>query len=317
MKLFLHSNSVSRLFVFSAFFLGTGFSLFAQDLFVGANGELYLSKDVIFTTNNTVVNVDDNGSFSMEAGSIWGSDQEYVDGTVKVYSNGETTLPVGNNGVYAPVSLKHTGTSTAKYVNSAPSDGSNGADVDAVGSTEFWEMTGSAVVTLPWNENSGITDLVNNNGGALSAVSIVGLDSGVWDLISLSRSFTVSGDLLNGEVSSDPDNAVNLDGFTQFTFGIDRQIVLALDDLFLTTGIELISNPVRSEESEIRFVTSGEMVDLKASIYDIKGRLIKRYDKINLSIGQGSLSKSNMKSGLYFVKFEHEGKTGVKKLLIE
>ena len=315
--LFLHSNPVFRLFVFSAFFIGAGFSSVAQDLYIGANGEFYLSKDAVFTTNNTVVNVDDNGSFSMEAGSSWGSDQEYVDGNVTVYDNGETILPVGDNGVYAPVSMKHTGTSTAKYINSSPADGSNGTDVDAVGSTEFWEMTGSAVVTLPWNENSGITDLVNNNGGALSAVSIVGLDSGVWDLISASRSFTVSGDLLNGEVSSDLDNEVNLNGFGQFTFGIDRQIVLALDDLFLSTGIELLSNPVKYEDSEIRFVASGEMVDLKASIYDINGRLIKRYDKIDLSIGEGSLSKSNMKSGLYFVKFEHEGKTGVKKLLIE
>lgn len=317
MTLLLRSTKVFRLFSLSAILLCTGFSMLAQDLYLGANSEFYLSKDAVFTTSNTVVNADENATFSMEAGTSWGSAQEFIDGTVTVYGNGETTLPVGNSGVYAPVKMTHSGNSTARYMNAQPADGSNGTDVDAVGTTEYWELSGTAVITLPWNENSGITDLVNNNGGALSAVSIVGLNSGVWDLISASRSFTVSGDLLNGEVSSDPDNAVNLDGFGQYTFGIDRQIVLALDDLFLTTGIELVSNPVKSENSQIEFVASGEMVDLKASIYDLNGRLIRRYDDIKLYTGQGSLSKTNMKSGLYFVKFEHEGKVGVKKLLIE
>ena len=317
MKLKLHNSFIFRNCYLCLFLLGALPSMVAQDLYVGPNSEFYLAKDLAFTTSNTVVDVDANGIFSVEAGTTWGSAQEFVDGKLSVYGAGETTLPVGNNGVYAPVVMKHSTDVSAQYSNSAPSGGTNGTDVDAVSAIEFWELTGNAVVTLPWNENSDITSLVNDNGGVLNAVSIVGLNGGVWDLISASSSYTVSGDLLNGNVTSDLNNEVNLDGFGQYTFGIDNQVVLSVNDLFLSTGINLLSNPVKAEESYIRFMASGEMVDLKVSIYDINGRLMKRFDKIELSVGEGNLSKSNLKSGFYFLKFEHEGKQGVKKLIIE
>jgi hypothetical protein len=292
-------------------------TLHGQELYVGPGAGMHIGKDLAFTTSGTLVSVDNAGTFSLEAGTSWGSSQEYVLGKVDVYGSGETTLPVGDNGVYAPVTMVHSTNVSAKYSNTAPSSGSNGTDVDAVGTKEFWELTGTAVITLPWNEESDITSLVNNNGGSLNALTIVGLNNGVWDLISASRSFVVNGDLLSGEVTSDQNNAVNLDGFGQFTFGIDHQIVLSVNDLFLTTGISLLSNPVRRGEPEIRFKTEGEMVDLKASIYDINGRLLRQYQYLDMSVGEGRLPKSNLKSGLYFVKFEHEGKQGVKKLIIE
>ena len=154
-------------------------------------------------------------------------------------------------------------------------------------------------------------------GSCTSSVAIVGLNAGVWDLISASQSNTVSGDLLNGDVTSDINTAANLNVFSQFTFGIDHQIVLDVNDLFLTTGINLVSNPVNAGQSNIEFTTSEEMVDLKVSIYDINGRLMKTFDKVDVYLGVGNLPKSNLKSGLYFVKFEHEGKQGVKKVIIE
>ena len=317
MKLKLPILSIFRNLLLFLFFIGMVQKVSSQELYVGANAELFLSKDAVFTTNNTVVQVDNNGTFSIEAGSNWGSDMEFVAGLVKVIGTGKTNLPTGDNGVYAPVTMDHTGDVTAKYSNSAPSDGTNGTDVDAVSNIEFWELSGNAVVTLPWNENSDITSLVNNNGGALSSVSIVGLNGGVWDLISASRSFMVTGDLINGSVTSDLNNQVNLNGYGQFTFGIDHQIVLSVNDLFRSTGISLLSNPVKAIEENVRFATSGEIVGLKVSIYDINGRLMKRFDKVDLSLGEGNLPKSNLKSGLYFVKFEHEGKQGVKKLIIE
>jgi len=317
MKLKLPILSIFRNTLLFLLILGTGQKICAQELYVGSNAEFYLSKDAVFTTSNSVVQVANNGTFSLEANSDWGSDLEFVNGLVKVYGSGNTKLPVGDNGVYAPVNLEHTGDATAKYSNTAPGSGSNGTDVDAVSNVEFWELTGNAVVTLPWNEDSDITSLVNNNGGSLSSVSIVGLSGGVWDLISASSSYTVTGDLLEGNVTSDPNNPVDLSAYGQYTFGIDHQVVLSVNDLFLTTGISLLSNPVKSEEENVRFVTSGDIVDLNVSIYDINGRLMKHFDKVDLYLGQGNLPKSNLKSGLYFVKFEHEGKQGVKKIIIE
>ena len=208
-------------------------------------------KEISFTTNNSFVEVADNGSFSMEAGAVWGSASEYVLGEVTAIGSGTTVLPVGNNGVYAPVTMNHTTDVSASYVNASPTSGSNGVNVEAVSTIEYWKMTGTAIVKLPWNENSDITSLVNNNGGSQNSVAIVGLSGGEWNLISDSQTSTVSGDLLNGEVSSDLNTAVVLDGFGEFTFGIDRQIVLSVNDLFLSKGIAIRSNPVRNGEENI------------------------------------------------------------------
>ncbi len=297
----------------------TAFSVqgFAQELYVGANAEFHLSNGLAFTTSNTIVQVEDTGVFSIDAGSNWGSNQEFIDGQIKAYGSGITLFPTGDKTVYAPVTMNHSTDASAQYVNEAPSAGSNGMDVDDIAKVEYWNLQGTGIVTLPWNENSDITNLVNNNGGALSAMSIVGLNSGVWDLVSASHTYTVTGDLLNGDVTSDLNIEVVLDGYSEYTFGIDHQTVLAVDDLFLNTGISIVSNPIKSYESDIKFLASGELLDLKVSIFDVNGRLVKSFDRFNVSLGQGSLSKSNLRSGLYFVKFEHEGKQGVKKLLIE
>lgn len=313
----LHDPSFLRKIALTLIISCFGADVVAQDLYVGPNAEFYVGNELTFTTNNTVVELDDTATFSLESGSSWGSSQEYVNGQVHVLGSGETMLPVGDNGVYAPVTMEHSTDVSAKYSNSPPPSGSNGLDVDAVGTEEFWELTGTAIVTLPWNANSGITDLVNNNGGSLNAVSIVGLNNDTWDLISASHSFTVSGDLLNGEVESDQNNEVDLNGFGAFTFGIDHQIVLSVNDLLLTSGIDLVSNPVRRDDPMIRFKADGAFMEVKASIFDIHGRLLKQYEHVNLSLGEGNLPKSNLKSGLYIVKFEHEGKQGTKKLIIE
>lgn len=317
MKLKLQNPFIFRYLLLSLLFLFCIPSAMSQQLYVGADGLFYLAAEASFTTSNSVVEVNDDGDFVVEAGSDWGSPSEYVNGKVTALGAGTSILPVGDNGVYAPVSMDHTTDVTARYFNSSPTSGTNGTDVDAVSEVEFWKLTGTAIVTLPYNENSNITSLVNDNGGSLNSLSIVGIKDGVWNLISDPGTSIVAGDLLNGEVTSDANSPVVMEGFEEFTFGIDHQIVLDVDDLFLTTGIAIRSNPVLSGEENIEFTTSGELVDLKASIFDINGRLLKYYDQIKLFGNQGNLSKSGLGSGLYFVKFEHEGKQGVKKIIIE
>ena len=289
----------------------------AQDLFVGSNAEFFLKANTNFTTSNTIVTLDSSGKFSIEAGSDWGSNQEYVNGEVNTYGDGETKLPIGNNGVYAPVMANHTGNITGSYFNSAPTSGSNGADVDAVSNIEYWKLTGNAIITLPWNDNSDITSLVNNNGGKLSSVSIVGYDSGVWNLVSASQTNVVTGDLLNGDVTSDINNEVNLNSYTQFTFGIDHQAVLAVNDLFLSNGISIISNPVKASDRNIQFTSSNELIGLKVTLYNILGEKIKYYRNVSTYNGIGTLRKPHLDSGIYLLRFDYEGKQGVKKIIIE
>ena len=289
----------------------------SQKLYVSDNAEFYLGKAMPFTTSNTIVTLGSTGKFSVEAGTDWGSATEYVNGKVLAYGTGTTKLPVGNNGVYAPVLANHTGNMEACYINAAPVAGSNGANVDAVSAIEYWKFDGNAVLTLPWNANSDITSLVNNNGGVLNSVAIVGNHNGVWDLVNAPSTNTVVGTLTNGSVTSDTNNEVTLNGFSQFTFGIDHQIVLGIDDLFLTTAINILSNPVPRGDN-IRFTSSGTADDLKITLYDISGRALRVYDTIFLQNGIGSLQKpSNLGSGIYLLRFEQGGKQGIKKIILE
>ena len=291
--------------------------LYSQDLYIGSGAEFFLMDNTDFTTSSTIVDVDNSGVFSVDAGSDWGSSLEFVNGEVTAYGTGETILPVGDNGVYLPVSANHTGTITASYHNTNPTSGTNGLDVEDVSEVEYWKLTGNAIITLPWNEDSDITSLVNDNAVGINSVAIVGLDSGVWDLVSASDTNVVSGDLLNGNVTSDENIEVALNGFGEFTFGIDGQAALAVEDLFLSTGIQLVSNPIEITNSEIQFRSSEDLFELDVDLYDIMGRRIRSYRNVSTDNGLGSLKKPNVKGGIYLLRFDYQGKQGVKKLIIE
>lgn len=292
-------------------------SLQAQSLYIGDDSLFYLGNGTAFTTSNNIVEVADNGDFFVEAGSTWGDEQEYVNGSLTAVGSGTTKLPVGNNGVYAPVNADHSGDISAEYFNEAPPAGSNGQSVDAIGETEYWELAGNAVITLPWNSNSGIEQLVNDNGGVFNSISIVGLNGGVWDLISASQSYILQGDVNEGDVTSDPNQSVDLNGFGQFTFGIDTETVLSVEDVLFSSGFSLLSNPLPLGETEIRFSSQQEYNNLEISVFDLNGRLVRSYNNVGTYNGSGQVSKGNLRSGLYFVKFEDNGKTGVKKMLVE
>lgn len=306
-----------KLFLLFALAIVTYQNNFAQELYIGAGSEFFIKNNTDFTTSSSVITVASNGKFSVEAGSDWGSSTEYVDGEVTAYGTGETKLPVGNNGVYLPVNANHIGNIIGSYFNSAPASGALGTNVDDTSEIEYWQLSGNAIITLPWNENSDITSLVNDNGGEIGSVAIVGLNTGTWNLVSAPQTNVVTGDLLNGDVTSDNSNEVALNGFSQFTFGIDHQVVLAVDDLFLSTGINILSNPISAHDSNIQFTASDELKDLKVTLYDIMGRELRFYHKISTSNGIGNLPKPNLQSGIYLLKFEHEGKQGVKKIIIE
>jgi hypothetical protein len=317
MRQTLHSSDIFTIISSFVLLFAATLSIHSQSLYIGDDADFYLGSTAQFTTSASAVEVADSGDFFVEAGNSWGDEQEYVNGSVTALGSGTTKLPVGDNGVYAPVNAEHTGDLTAQYFNATPSTGSNGQGVDAVAGVEYWELSGTGVVTLPWNTDSGIEQLVNENGGVFNSISIVGLNNGVWDLISASQTNVVQGDVSQGDVTSDPNQPVDLNGFGQFTFGIDNQIVLSVEDVLFSSGFSLLSNPVRLGESEIRFSSKQQFNDLKVNIFDLNGRLVRSYDNVGTFNGLGQVSKGNLRSGLYFVKFEENGKTGVKKMLVE
>ena len=317
MRRFLHTSLFFQVISFSFAMLFGGSSAEAQSLYIGDDSVFYLGNSTGFTTSDNVVEVADNGDFIVESGNTWGDSQEYVNGRLTASGSGTTKLPVGNNGVYAPVIADHSGDVTAEYFKATPAAGSNGQGVDAVGEVEYWELSGNAVITLPWNSDSGMEQLVNDNGGVFNSISIVGLNNGTWDLVSASQTYVLQGDVNEGDVTSDPNQSVDLNGFGQFTFGIDTETVLSVEDELFSSGFSLLSNPVRLGESEIRFSSKQEFNNLEINVFDLNGRLVRSYNNVGTYNGTGQVSKGNLESGLYFVKFEEDGKTGVKKMLVE
>ena len=289
----------------------------AQSLYLGNQGEFFLGNELAFTTNSQVVLTEPGSVFTLQSGSTWGSEQEYVQGKVYVQGTGQTLVPIGDDGVYAPVDFDHSGEASAAYFNSSPQTGDLGNNVDAIADVEYWELTGNAVVTLPYNESSKIADLIGNNGNVLNSLSIVGLNSGVWNLISEPQTSTVIGDLNSGKVSSDPFNKVDLNGFGQFTFGIDHQIVLGLNDIQFISGIKILSNPIKTHEIGIQFKANPDWNELKASIYDINGKLVRNYLRVKMEYGEGLIPATGLNNGLYIIRFEHDGRSGTKKILIQ
>ena len=146
MKLKLQIPFIYRFLLVQLVFLICSSSISGQQLYIGADGLFYLPNNVNFTTSNTIVEVDDNSDFIVEAGSNWGSSLEYVNGKVRALGSGTSILPVGDNGVYAPVSMEHTTDVTARYFNSSPSSGTNGSNVDAVSNVEYWKLSGTGIV---------------------------------------------------------------------------------------------------------------------------------------------------------------------------
>lgn len=300
--------------IFLAFFSISG--LLSQQLYVGNNAEFFVASGTVFTTSNTVVTTGATGIFSVGAGSNWGSNQEYVDGKVTGYGTGITKLPIGTNSIYAPVTADHTGTVEGIYYNATPFTGTLGTNVDAKSDIEYWELTGNATITLPWDSHSDMTTLVNNNGGSINSIAVVGLNGSTWNLVSASQTNTVTGNLTQGNVTTDSAVKVNLNGFSQFTFGIDHQVVLAIDDLLLNTDIVLLNNPVQAN-TDILFRTSNITDNLNVTLFDIRGRTLQKHTAIKLDGGVGTIPSTNLASGIYVLKFEHEGKLGVKKIIIQ
>lgn len=303
-------------YVTSLFLFICAFIINAQELYVGDGAEFFVGKNMEFTTSNTIVTLGSTGIFSLENGSEWGSPQEYVAGKVVVYGNGETKIPIGDNNIYTPISIDHSTDVSAQYFNQPPSSGTAGADVDATSTEEYWQITGHGVVTLPWNLHSDITLLVNNNGGKLDALAIVGLEGSVWNLVSDPITNTVTGDLSQGTVTSDPNTEIDLDNFSQITFGIDHQALLAVDDLFVTNNIIIMPNPISKDSEYIEF-TADNISGLEITMFDVLGRTIHRYNDVAVASGIGTISKPNVIGGLYFLKFSYHGKSGVRKILIE
>lgn len=122
----------------------------------------------LIKTNGNMLIVDDNAIISGY------SDSRYIIGTLRKVGNDAFVFPMGNDSIYAPISItapaSPTDHFTASYYHVNPNGSyslsSLGPGLDHVSSNEYWilERTGgfsSVDVTLTWNPLSGISNLAD------------------------------------------------------------------------------------------------------------------------------------------------------------
>ncbi|MEI6327493.1 MAG: prepilin-type N-terminal cleavage/methylation domain-containing protein [Candidatus Roizmanbacteria bacterium] len=168
------------------------------------------------------------------------SNSTHVDGYVRKYGLGPFTLPVGDNGVYRPVTIGgmslSTDSVTAAYYNANPTTaitsridvGSfpalpSGAPFSSVlfdstlsrvSTTEYWDIDGSTITTinLPWGAASGISTLTD---ATISKLTIVGWNGVQW--VALPSSVVSGSTLTTGSITTI--QAIIPSTYNVYTFG--------------------------------------------------------------------------------------------------
>ncbi len=191
------------------------------------------------------------------------NDDRYVDGYSSITGVLDFTFPIGDDFRLRPMRIENqAAVNTARgayfFENpNSPNFFSTSFNTDnfsnvlfGVSSFEFWDLDGDVEtrVTLTWDDNSNIPTLVDE----LEDLRVVGWDRNLQQWVSLGN-FTASGDLNNGEITSElmiPDNYVVLTfGSSDIILDGDLEIFTAVspngdgvNDTFIIQGIEQFSN---------------------------------------------------------------------------
>ena len=152
---------------------------------------------------------------------VGGSATSYVDGPINIQRNTTTSVvvPVGDNGVFSPVALQPTSTTSTtyqvEYFNQPPANSTSvTAPLEEVSQVEYWNVaqidgTSPANITLGWNANSQVSDVSPIEGAHWNGSS--------WVMVPA----TVSGTATAGTIAM-----ANVTGFGLFTLGSTEPNVL-------------------------------------------------------------------------------------------
>lgn len=96
-------------------------------MYVLAESEVFLNKETIFTTSGNLLEIHENGKFTIEAGFDWSAAgaNEYLNGKMNIVGKGITTLDIGDEGHYSPIIVTTVNLDDefgVKYVRSSPTD---------------------------------------------------------------------------------------------------------------------------------------------------------------------------------------------------
>jgi hypothetical protein len=242
------------------FFLGSNHLVSAQD------------NSAIFTKRDLPIGIVSFGS-AVTSGVL--GEAAFIDGYVKKAGTDSFIFPVGDNGAFRPFSVAsdqalgaYFGVNPAVAVTSNPAGGdygvlpaggpfnttSLGDGLAAVSTSEYWDINGTSAskITLSWNNNSAVNNLVTNRG--LSKLTIAGWDGSKW----VNLPATVDATSLFGQPSTESSGSLTTildvvpDTYNVYTLG-------ALRDGALPVVLVSFTAIARERAAYLKWFTSEEI----------------------------------------------------------
>ena len=264
-----------------------GVSLSAQDLYVGENGQFFMSAAAspTFTTSGTVVTHHLAGEFVVEAGSTWTESTEYVDGLISVVGSGSTVVNIGDTSQSTVAIATLSGDYIiCDYTNSGPTVGTKDASIAtySISDAEFWTIT----------KQSGTSADVSVSGLTNTATTYEGQPAADPNAAILVRRDNALSAWL--PYSSNP-------GFGEFAYAAETTTMDT--ESYDFSLFSVYPNPLTSTHHQISFSLPYDFTSLSVSFFDVSGKLIYHREGISVSKGVNTIDKPILTQGVYLMQF--------------
>lgn len=207
----LHNDGILHVASNTILYINSG------DLTFGSASSTTTSKALPYVSTDGKICIGPNAGFITD-----GTNTKFINGYSETKNTTATNLPIGSETVYAPIQVTPADDSGVKatYVKASPLVAYSGgldAAVTAVGTSEYWIITGAnAVISLSWRSGSGLSTF------SYPDLSIVGYKSGKWEIIDSAIDATSKfggTSSMSGSGSITSSTAVNLTQYDAFAIG--------------------------------------------------------------------------------------------------
>lgn len=269
------------------------------------------------------------GYLNFVTGSSWvgASDENFVDGYVRVYHKEPFIFPIGDNNKFRPVAISGGAKTTAAYYAESPTTRTNelpaedSKTLERISNREYWDIGGSKPVkiTFTWDATSNIANIT---GGSLKNLKVIGWTGEQWKVI----------DSGTNELEKVVINQLNIQGKPSLNQGMITTEELIPDDYeFFTLGATTGEAEIRSIEDfnsqftmypnpvqEELFVDLTKMAGKKGllKIYNLYGQLVQERAYDSASENLQVFDASNMDNGMYKLHIKIDNKTYASKFVV-
>jgi len=296
-------------------------------------GGYLLQPGLINTCRSMNVN---KGILYFAEGSSWsGADElKHIDGYVGNFSNTEFVFPIGNDGIYSPITTGPNSQGVvAAFYNKNPQEVSGNiqnVDIESIASKGYWDIDGeyASSLSLTWNPQSS-----NGLGmeGSLNTKSILGWNGSEWVIIpsivennitldnSKPELLDIESDNKSGVITTL--NSIVPNDFELFTIGIinDDLAEFVNNDNVGSMAFEIFPNPASSlDEIKIAYKFENDTVkDGFIEVYDLSGALLYKRSTTFDSVGIIDLDTDiDTKNGEYMISVKTSTERKVEEIII-